>query len=291
MPGMVWMERVLFFPTENLGEFPSCAHAGLERQVRKLAECAPDLAFLQEVNPLGKRLPQLARALSMEAVSQSDLSGIKIRGKGVPANLSSGLAILAKDEVRKLEGLRLSGSRWSFATADFSFQLSGTRYALLAELRNSIMGRLLVVNAHLHHGLEPNASLLEKLQRLFDDKVVSAAQRNEIVKLMDGARERRCGEGRRLVDRIEKLAPSYDGVILAGDMNADPESAVIDSSGVIILSISFRQASIHGIRLLMPMSFNFRNRSSLRSLISELLLLKIFCARTRPDRPDWIIFS
>jgi endonuclease/exonuclease/phosphatase family metal-dependent hydrolase len=209
-------------------ESPLVRACRLERQVRKLAECAPDLAFLQEVNPLGKRLPQLARALSMEAVSQSDLSGIKIWGKGVPANLSSGLAILAKDELRKLEGLRLSGSRWSFATADFSFQLSETRYALLAELRNSIMGRLLVVNAHLHHGLEPNASLLEKLQRLFDDKVVSAAQRNEIVKLMGGARERRCGEGRRLVDRIEKLAPSYDGVILAGDMNADPESAVIE---------------------------------------------------------------
>jgi endonuclease/exonuclease/phosphatase family metal-dependent hydrolase len=164
----------------------------------------------------------------MKAVSQSDLCGIKIWGKGVPGNLSSGLAILAKDELRKLEGLRLSGSRWSFATPHFSFQLAETRYALLAELKNSPMGRLLVVNIHLHHGLEPSQSLLEKLQRLFDDNMLSAAQRDEIVKVMNGARERRNGEGHRLLDRIEKLAPAYDGVILAGDMNADPESGIIE---------------------------------------------------------------
>jgi endonuclease/exonuclease/phosphatase family metal-dependent hydrolase len=200
----------------------------LERQVQKLAECGPDLAFLQEVNPLAKRLPRLARALSMKAVSQSDLCGIKICGKGVPANLSSGLAILAKDELRKVEGLRLSGSRWSFAAPHFSFQLAETRYALLAELKSSPMGRLLVVNTHLHHGLEPSQTLLEKLQRLFDDKILSAVQREEIVKVMNGARERRNREGQRLLDRIEKLAPAYDGVILAGDMNADPESAIIE---------------------------------------------------------------
>jgi endonuclease/exonuclease/phosphatase family metal-dependent hydrolase len=208
-------------------ETPAGRACRLERQARKLAECGPDLAFLQEVNPLAKRLPQLARALSMKAVSQSDLCGIKIWGKGVPGNLSSGLAILAKDELRKLEGLRLSGSRWSFATPHFSFQLAETRYALLAELKNSPMGRLLVVNTHLHHGLEPSQTLLEKLQRLFDEKILSAAQRDEILKVMNGARERRNGEGQRLLDRIEKLAPAYDGVILAGDMNADPESAII----------------------------------------------------------------
>jgi endonuclease/exonuclease/phosphatase family metal-dependent hydrolase len=164
----------------------------------------------------------------MKAVSQSDLCGIKIWGKGVPANLSSGLAILAKDELRKLEGLRLSGSRWSFATSHFSFQLAETRYALLAELKNSTMGRLLVVNTHLHHGLEPSPTLVEKLQWLFAREVLSATQRDEIVKVMNGARERRNAEGHRLLERIEKLAPAYDGVILAGDMNADPESAIIE---------------------------------------------------------------
>jgi endonuclease/exonuclease/phosphatase family metal-dependent hydrolase len=209
-------------------ETPAGRASRLERQVRKLAQCGPDLAFLQEVNPLPKRLPQLARALSMRAVSQSDLCGIKIWGKGVPANLTSGLAILAKDELGKFEGLRLSGSRWSFATAHFSFQLAETRYALLAELKNSPMGRLLVVNTHLHHGLEPSQTLLAGLQRLFYDKILSAAQLDEILKILNGARERRNREGHRLLDRIEKLAPAYDGVILAGDMNADPESSTIE---------------------------------------------------------------
>jgi endonuclease/exonuclease/phosphatase family metal-dependent hydrolase len=90
------------------------------------------------------------------------------------------------------------------------------------------MGKLLVVNAHLHHGLEPNPSLLAKLQRLVDEKVLNAAQHDTIVKVMNGARERRHGEGSRLLERIEKLAPAYDGVILAGDMNADPDSAIIE---------------------------------------------------------------
>jgi endonuclease/exonuclease/phosphatase family metal-dependent hydrolase len=90
------------------------------------------------------------------------------------------------------------------------------------------MGRLLVVNTHLHHGLEPSPTLVEKLQWLFDREVLSATQRDEIVKVMNGARERRNAEGHRLLERIEKLAPAYDGVILAGDMNADPESAIIE---------------------------------------------------------------
>jgi endonuclease/exonuclease/phosphatase family metal-dependent hydrolase len=102
-----------------------------------------------------------------------------------------------------------------------------TRYALLAELRNSPVGRLLVVNTHLHHGLEPSQGFLQELERLFDCKTVSAAQRDEILKLLDGARERRARESNRLLDRIEKLRAEYDGVILAGDMNADPNSATI----------------------------------------------------------------
>jgi hypothetical protein len=63
------------------------------------------------------------------------------------------LDVVLKDWVTELEGLPVSGSRWSFATSHFSFQLAETRYALLAELENSTIGRLLVVNTHLHHGL------------------------------------------------------------------------------------------------------------------------------------------
>jgi endonuclease/exonuclease/phosphatase family metal-dependent hydrolase len=209
-------------------ETPAGRASRLERQVGKLSECGPDLAFLQEVNPLPRRLPQLARALCMNAVGQTDLCGIKILGKGIPANLTSGLAILAKYGLRKIEGLRLSGSRWSFATPHLSFQLVETRYALLAELRDSPIGRLLLVNTHLHHGLEPSQGLLQELRRLFDCDIVSAAQRDEVLKGLNGARERRVRESQRLLDRVEKLAPAYDGVILAGDMNADPESATIE---------------------------------------------------------------
>jgi endonuclease/exonuclease/phosphatase family metal-dependent hydrolase len=209
-------------------EPPASRASRLERQVGKLSECGPDLVFLQEVNPLPRRLPQLVRALRMNAVSQTDLCGIKILGKGVPTNLTSGLVILAKTGLRKIEGLRLSGSRWSFATRHLSFKLVETRYALLAELRDSPMGRLLVVNTHLHHGLEPSQGLLEELQRLLDCKLVSALQRDEILKLLNDARERRTRESNRLLDKIEKLRPAFDGVILGGDMNADPESTTVE---------------------------------------------------------------
>src|SRR4051812_45554695 len=208
-------------------EPPAGRACRLERQVWKLSECGPDLAFLQEVNPLPRRLPQLARALCMNTVSQTDLCGIKIWGKGVPTNLTSGLAILAKYELRKLEGLRLSGSRWSFAMPHLSFQLVETRYALLAELRNSPMGRLLLVNTHLHHGLEPSQRLLEELQRLFDCNSVRAAPRGRILKLLSGARGPRGRATRPCRGRVENRTAAYDGVILGGDMNADPESGTV----------------------------------------------------------------
>jgi endonuclease/exonuclease/phosphatase family metal-dependent hydrolase len=216
--------------TLSHGELETAASRAsrLERQVGKLIECGPDLLFLQEVNPLSGRLPQLARALRMNAVAQTDLCGIKIWGKGIPANLTSGLVILAKAGLRKIQGLRLSGSRWSFATRRLSFQLVETRYALLAELTGSPMGRLLVANTHLHHGVEPSPGLLQELQRLLECKIVSAAQRDEILRVLNGARERRARESKRLLDRLEKQMPAYDGVILAGDMNADPDSATME---------------------------------------------------------------
>ncbi len=212
------------------GELEAPPHRArrLQRQVQKLQELGPDVAFLQEVNPLAARLPALQRDLSMNAVGQSDLCGIKCWGKGIPANLSSGLAILAREQLRKLRGPRLSGSKWSFAKLNFSFQTSETRYALLAELKSRALGRLLVVNAHMHHGFEPSPGLLGQLQVLAHEKIITEEQRAHVVGEMERARARRLGEGRRLLDEIAKAGLGYEGIVLAGDMNADPEAAVID---------------------------------------------------------------
>jgi endonuclease/exonuclease/phosphatase family metal-dependent hydrolase len=209
-------------------ETPERRSRRLQTQVQKLRELAPDVAFLQEVNPLAARMPQLQRELSMNAIGQSDLCGTKCWGIGIPVNLSSGLAILAREELTKLAGPRLSGSRWTFAKLNFSFQVAETRYALLGALNSRDLGRLLVVNTHMHHGFEPSPGLREKLQALVDANTITEEQRAKVVSELESASARRRGEGRRLLDEIAKVAPDHDGIILAGDMNADPDAIVID---------------------------------------------------------------
>lgn len=200
----------------------------LQRQVQMLRELGPDIAFLQEVNPLALRLPALERELTMCGVGQNDLCGVKIMGRGLPANLSSGMAILARQDLRKRSGLRLSGSKLSFASTYFSFQVAETRYALLAEANTREFGKLLLVNAHLHHGPEPVPVLLEQLRRLAEERLISDRQYDKVVRELEHARDRRLGEGRRMMDEVATIGRAYDGVIIAGDLNADPESAVVD---------------------------------------------------------------
>lgn len=208
-------------------EEPQYRARRLERQVRMLRDLAPDILFIQEMNPLAVRLPALMRDLSMNGVGQSDLCGIKFWGKGIPANLNSGLSILARDNLTKRLGLRLSGAKWSFARSYFSLQLSETRYALLAEAATRELGRLLVINAHLHHGFEPAPTIVQKLRQMAEQEVISKVQFAQVMSQMDRAGARRLSEGRRLLEVITALSPGYDGVILAGDLNADPDSAVV----------------------------------------------------------------
>jgi endonuclease/exonuclease/phosphatase family metal-dependent hydrolase len=200
----------------------------LERQVHMLRALAPDIAFIQETNPLAVRLPALKRDLAMNGVGQSDLCGIKFWGKGIPSNLNSGLSILARESITKRLGLRLSGSKWSFARPYFSLQVSETRYGLLAEVATREFGRLLVINAHLHHGFEPAPALVQKLRQLVEQQHISEAQYAQVMSEMEHAGARRLGEGQRLLDAVAAISPGYDGIILAGDLNADPQAKVVD---------------------------------------------------------------
>jgi endonuclease/exonuclease/phosphatase family metal-dependent hydrolase len=209
-------------------EQPERRRGRLDRQLLQLRKLAPDLAFLQEVNPLSVRLRHLTRELSMSGVGQSDLCGMKLGGIGIPSNLRSGLAILSKTDVKKLFGLRLSGPRFSFAALNFSFQTAETRYALLAETRHPQFGRLLLINAHLHHGSEPGPALINTLQQMADQKVISAQQRDQIIAEMEHAGARRLDEGRRLLAQIASMESDWDGIILAGDLNADSDAAIVD---------------------------------------------------------------
>ena len=83
--------------------------AGFLEQARALD---PDIIFLQEVNPAPDRSKGIARALGYDRVFLVDNAGIKIGSLGLPTNLRSGLAILAKKDqgLKKLGGRKLAGT-------------------------------------------------------------------------------------------------------------------------------------------------------------------------------------
>ena len=137
-------------------------------QIRLFQELKPDLCFFQEVNPVFPRVQTLTRQTGMSAVLQPDLVGLKLFGLGLPVNLHSGLVILAAKSLglKKLAGVSLSrpGTHWVHNWG--SWQLKEERFALFAEAMLPNWGRVLIVNTHLHHGLEATPDFESKLQKI-----------------------------------------------------------------------------------------------------------------------------
>ena len=95
-----------------------------------------------------------------------DNAGLKIFSLGLPTNLRSGLAILAKKGLglKKLGARKLSGHPGGCSRVG-SFQFHEFRYALAAGVRVQDTD-LLLMNTHLHHGLAPTPELTGALDQL-----------------------------------------------------------------------------------------------------------------------------
>lgn len=185
-----------------------------------------DVYFFQETNPLDVRMSRFAKILSAVPFGQIDSSGLRLESAGLPLNLYSGLTTYVSPELQAIhrEGLRLSGS--SIQNAWFSLQLKESRYALLTECLHPSIGRMLLVNLHLHHGLERTRGLTVKVlewKRKFNpsDRVMSVIE----AKLNSGDRRRR-DEIATLLKSLAGLKNRYHVIAMAGDFNASPESEI-----------------------------------------------------------------
>ena len=207
-------------------------------QVSLLRELKPDICFFQEVNPITMRAAVLGDALQMDFAFQPDLVGLKLFGIGLPLNLNSGLLTLAGHShgIKKLEGVSLSRPGRHLVHSWGSWQLKEERFALFAETMLPNWGRVLLVNTHLHHGLEATPEFLADLDKLATERELSASVVGEIRRRLDKGSERRAQELNVLIDTLKKYERRYEVVLLGGDFNASPDSEF----GEMLKSLGFR---------------------------------------------------
>lgn len=205
-------------------ESPAQREARLQGFLEQTRALAPDVIFLEEVNPAPALSRRLARELGYDAVFAVDNAGLKLGALGLPTNLRSGLAILAKKDLglRRVGARKLSGpfgwaGRWS------SVQLKEFRYALGATIRLNDRP-VLLLQTHLHHGPEADANVRGALQRLVADGVITAARADEIVAVFNLASQRRRDELGRALAWIEAEGLGAYPTLFAGDFNASPDA-------------------------------------------------------------------
>jgi len=196
-------------------------------QVDTLKALKPDVCFLQELNPVHMRVEALRDVLRMEGQYQPDLVGLKVFGLGVPFNLHSGLAILASEKFGCKPVAAVSLSRpFNWVRKWASWQLKEERFALFSETMVPGWGKVLLVNTHLHHGLEATAQFLAEF-----DKVAAAHELNttflsELKERVNRANNRRTNEITHLLRTLKQFEKRYSGVVICGDFNAEPESEI-----------------------------------------------------------------
>ena len=220
--------------TVRSGESNEAKQARLEGQFRQLAVVDADVILLQEVNPLPDMAEKYVAALERfglryTEVHQVEACGLRITPRlALVPGLNSGLVILAKSplQLRKVKALKLSGGVGG--CHDFmGLQVNELRYALVAEITNPDTGkRVLVVNTHLHSGLERDAFFLKRIAEAQDRGLLRPDDARHIVPTFERGQQRRLDEVRKLVEEVLRLNAEGDslGVILGGDLNFEPGS-------------------------------------------------------------------
>lgn len=198
-------------------------------QVETLRALNSDFCFLQEVNPVQQRVLELERALAMKGIFQPDLAGLKVLGVGLPLNLHSGLAILASRAFGLKPVTAVSLSRpFNWVRPWASWQLKEERFALFSESLVPGFGKILLVNTHLHHGLEATFKFIEEFETLAHahDKELNATFRSELKQRVQRANQRRLSEIEHLLKALKPLERRYSAVVVCGDFNAEPDNEI-----------------------------------------------------------------
>ena len=197
-------------------------------QIELLQELRPDVTFMQEVNPAQERAHEFEQRLGMTSALQGDLVGLKLFGIGLPLNLNSGLVTLAGASygLKKIEGVSLSRPGTHYVQGWGSWQLKEERFALLCEAMLPKWGRVLVVNTHLHHGLETTPEFLKEIDKLCEDLNLSESIVTELKTRLAAAGQRRVREVEVLLSAVARHQKRYEVVLIGGDLNCRPGSDV-----------------------------------------------------------------
>jgi endonuclease/exonuclease/phosphatase family metal-dependent hydrolase len=215
---LLWFEALEPVPRKELRE---------KIQLDLIKKIDPDIAYFQEMNPITTKFNHFCLELGRHGGFQPDLVGLKVLGVGLPVNLFSGLSVLAKPSwpLKVVSALRLSGHN-SFVSRWASFQLKEERYALFCETMRPNVGKILLVNSHLHHGLEATEEFVENFSKAMDDLKLSPTLRSEIRDRLMAGNERRAKEMSTLLKELERLSSRYEMVILGGDFNSEPSGEI-----------------------------------------------------------------
>lgn len=197
--------------------------------LRELLEVDADVFLLQELNPVSERGQDLVTALGGQFYGRVDQSGLKVLSRGVPGNLSTGLGILMRGDARAARlredverfprSRKLSGG-FGVTGEDFSLHFDEQRYAQFLSVRHERLGRILVVNTHLHHGFERFPDLLKLLSAAAEEGKVSRGEVQDLFVHLDRSRDRRIAEVDRILELVERVSAEHDGVVIGGDFNS-----------------------------------------------------------------------
>lgn len=196
-------------------------------QIDLLKKIDPDVAFFQEVNPVTTRFHQLCDSLQRQGVFQPDLVGLKLFGYGLPLHLFSGLVILSRPAwpIKTVDTVSLSGQR-SFVHSWASLQVKEERFAIFAETKQAGIGRILLINTHLHHGLEATESFTASFSRVMEQMDLSQSAQSELHERLMAGNERRSREVSVLLRHLSTIKDKFDLTVLGGDFNCEPEGEI-----------------------------------------------------------------
>ncbi|MGE4133213.1 MAG: endonuclease/exonuclease/phosphatase family protein [Bdellovibrionales bacterium] len=195
-------------------------------QVRVLKEASPDFVFLQEVNPVSDRVQELGQALNLSTEYQPDLVGVKVFGIGLPLNLNSGLVIGAGHGhgLKRVQAISLSRPGFNWVRKWGSWQLREERFALLCESLVPDVGRILLINTHLHHGLESDPEFEKRIDEWTASQELNSTFTSELKERIRKADARRMNEMAFILRTIAEHEKRYSAVVLCGDLNSTPGS-------------------------------------------------------------------
>lgn len=212
------------------GEMLEQQLARFHLRVDQLVESEPDVALLQEVNPLPHMAERYVealrdRGLHYSQVHQVDACGFRLPGFALLKELNNGLVILAKAPLQlvKLDGLKLSGTGSCYDQV--GWQLGELRYALIAEITSPVtQAKYLVSTAHLHSGIERDMYFLHALMDAHQqgrlqhyDHLMGALKADQELRLLE------LHTWIKALHQYQDQGP-YAGVLIGGDFNFEPGS-------------------------------------------------------------------